>query len=142
MRIRLRYDPSTAHLVGAATIVTADGERIPVEARVNLRAIAREAARRFVVRERAAVDGEVGFGFLKRAWKKAWAKVKKVVKAVGKLKIVRKITNAAKKAWRFAGKIVRSPAFATAIGVVSPRCPWWTAWPPATRRPSRARRPT
>jgi hypothetical protein len=120
-RIHITYDSTQDAFIGAATVNTMLGA-FPIFAIVPLgpigKMVATELMRKEIKKTGASRD-EVGFGFLKKAWKSIWNRAKKIARAVGVTKVLNAVKKAAKKALKVAGKIVKSPVFAAAMGVAS-----------------------
>jgi hypothetical protein len=80
--------------------------------------VASALLRKEIVRTGARRD-EVGFGFLKKAWKGVWNRAKKIARAVGVTKVLNAVKKGAEKTLKAAGKIVKSPVFGAMMGVAS-----------------------
>src|SRR5262245_6424942 len=105
--VQVGYDPNQDAYVGATMVHTVLGPR-PVFAVVRLRPIGKVVARVLMHRsmKRAGFDpkDQVGFGFMKKAWKGIWKKAKKIARAVGVAKVVGAVTKKAGKVLKAAGK--------------------------------------
>jgi hypothetical protein len=120
-RIQICYDSAQDAFIGAATVNTLIGS-FPVFAIVPLRPIGKMVATTLLKKEikRSTANGdEVGFGFLKKAWKGVWNRAKKIARAVGVTKVLSAVKKAAQKTLKAAGKIVKSPVFGAMMGVAS-----------------------
>src|SRR5688572_2574347 len=120
-RIHITYDSTQDAFIGAATVNTMLGA-FPIFAIVPLRPIGRIVATELMrkeIRKSGAGRDEVGFGFLKKAWKGVWGRAKKIARAVGVTKVLNAVKKGAQKTLKAAGKIAKSPVFAAAMGVAS-----------------------
>lgn len=120
-RIQITYDSAQDAFIGATIVETMLGS-FPVFAIVPLRPLGKMAAGVLLKKElkkNEAAGDEVGFGFLKKAWKGVWGRAKKIARAVGVTKVLNAVKKGAAKTLKAAGKLVKSPVFAAAMGIAS-----------------------
>jgi hypothetical protein len=120
-RIHIVYDASQDAFVGAATVHTMMGP-LPVFAIIPLRPIGKVVAEALMKKEIQKIGArrdEVGFGFLKKAFKSVWKRAKTIARAVGVTKVLNAVKRGAEKTLKAAGKIVKSPVFGAMMGVAS-----------------------
>lgn len=123
--VDIHFNGPANTVVGCVQIPTRHGP-LPIVSEVRLRPLQRRYARRYMRQyiRNAGIDGdEVGFGFLKKAFKKVWKKAYSVAKKVGVVKVIRKAKRIAKKVLKATKQIVKHPAFAAAVGVVAVAVP-------------------
>jgi hypothetical protein len=113
------YDPHSGEVSGVALVKTPIGTLAPVVAYVPTKHLVSQLAPQIYRHDVERTEG-VGFlGFLKDAWNGAVAKAKKIAKAIGVAKLVRKLRDGAKKVLETAKAVIQDPRFAAAVGIAA-----------------------